>query len=59
MKKKLIMVLLTLGIAVMAAGCGDKKSDNSKDDDKKTEASKEDTTVDTNSKGQCGSRGCG
>ena len=46
MKKKLIMALLALSIAVMAAGCGDKKSDKSKDDDKKTETSAEDTAVD-------------
>lgn len=52
MKKKLIMALLALSIAVMAAGCGDKKSDKSKDDDKKTETSAEDTAVDTNSKGK-------
>ena len=51
MKKKLIMALLTLSIAVMAAGCGDKKSDDSKNDDKKTETSTEDKAVDTNSKG--------
>ena len=51
MKKKLIMALLTLIIAVMAAGCGDKKSDDSKNDDKKTETSTEDKAVDTNSKG--------